>query len=149
MQKGRETNISKVVISEYKGSPTISLPLNTVDREGNEKMFTFGVKKAQAILGEEVMRAVEEIKIAQHAIDRFVERSKKLGQGIPRDPEATIKKLLSEAKSEAVDPMHHVRRLISNGFEEVQYLVAQGWRLVLTKDGGRVITIERVVTHQN
>ncbi len=49
--------MSKAVIGEYKGNPTISLPLGTTDRDGNEKAFTFGVKKAKAIL-----EHIEEIK---------------------------------------------------------------------------------------
>lgn len=49
-------------MSEYKGNPTISLPLGSTDREGNEKMFTFGVKKAQAILEhlDEIRKFVED-----------------------------------------------------------------------------------------
>lgn len=49
--------MSKAVIGEYKGNPTISLPLGAMDSEGNEKVFTFGVRKAKAIL-----EYIEEIK---------------------------------------------------------------------------------------
>jgi len=49
--------MSKAIIGEYKGNPTISLPLGGVDKEGNEKLFTFGVKKAKSIL-----EHIEEIK---------------------------------------------------------------------------------------
>lgn len=91
---------------------------------------------------------MEDIEITQHAIDRFLERARKLGQGIPLNPEASIRKLLSKAVPEEVDPKHRVKRLISNRFEEALYLVAQGWRFVLTKDGKRIITIERIHSHQ-
>ncbi|MBI5232872.1 MAG: hypothetical protein HY880_00805 [Deltaproteobacteria bacterium] len=56
--------MSKVTIGEFKGKPTISLPLGTVDKEGQERNFTFGVKKAQAIL-----EYIEDIK-------KFVEANK-------------------------------------------------------------------------
>jgi len=54
--------MSKAVIGEFKGNPTISLPIGTTDREGSEKMFTFGVKKAQAILEhiEDIKKFVED-----------------------------------------------------------------------------------------
>lgn len=54
--------MSEVKIGEFKGNTIISLPLGSKNREGNEKMFTFGIKKAQAILEyiEEIKRFVED-----------------------------------------------------------------------------------------
>lgn len=86
--------------------------------------------------------------ISAHAVNRFVERSLKLGM-TPKNPEAIIRKLLARAKPEQVSPEHRVKRLLNNDCKEVQYLIAQGWRFVLTKDGGKVLTIERRRSEQN
>ncbi len=66
-----------------------------------------------------------------------------------KNPEAVILKMLARAQPEQISPEHKVRRLISNDCREAQYLVAQGWRFVLTQDGSRVLTIERVRSEQN
>jgi len=89
-----------------------------------------------------------DVVLSPHAIERFVERSLKLGM-TPKNPEAIILKMLARAKPEQMSSGHKIERLINNDYKEAQYLVAQGWRFVLTKDGDRVLTIERVRSEQN
>ncbi len=86
--------------------------------------------------------------ISAHAIERFVERSRKLGM-TSKNPEAVILKILARAQPEQMSHGYKIERLINNDYKEARYLVAQGWRFVLTKDGSRVLTIERVRSEQN
>ncbi|HBG47635.1 MAG TPA: hypothetical protein DDW94_11705 [Deltaproteobacteria bacterium] len=87
-----------------------------------------------------------DIKLTAHAVERFVERSRKLGMKV-RSPEDVILKLLSKATPEDLSPAHRVKRLIKNGCREATYLVNNGWRFVVVDNA--VTTIERIVPHQN
>lgn len=87
-----------------------------------------------------------DIKLTEHAKARFVERSLKLGMNV-KDPEATILKMFKEAKPEDIPPAHRVKRLIANNYQEATYLVAHGWRFVVS--GGTLVTCERIDKTQN
>lgn len=87
-----------------------------------------------------------DIKLTAHAVERFVERSRKLGMRV-RDPEAVILKMLGKARLEDIPPAHKVKRLIKNGYKEATYLVANGWRFVISE--GACVTIERIAPEQN
>lgn len=86
-----------------------------------------------------------DIKLTAHAIERFVERSRKLGMSV-KNPEATITKMLGKARVEDIPPTHKVKRLIKNGYKEATYLVANGWRFVVVD--GVIVTIERTTCSQ-
>ncbi|MBI5826506.1 MAG: hypothetical protein HZB22_02080 [Deltaproteobacteria bacterium] len=86
-----------------------------------------------------------DIKITAHAIERFAERSMKLGMNV-KEPEAVILKMLKVAMPEDISPAHKVKRLISNRYTEATYLVAQGWRFVLVDN--MIVTIERTTKSQ-
>jgi len=87
-----------------------------------------------------------DIKLTAHAVERFVERSRKLGMRM-NDPEDVILKMLSKAKPEDLSPAHRVKRLIANGYKEAIYLVAEGWRFVISDNA--LVTCERVEKTQN
>lgn len=91
---------------------------------------------------------MDELRISKHAILRFIERSAKLGFMSPGKPESTIRELLQGAVKENMNPVRYVKRLIDNG-EEVEYLVADGLRFVVTMDGRLVLTAERIEPEQN
>lgn len=59
MSEGRYEG--KPIIGEYKGSPTITLPLGK-GRDGKEFDFSFGLKKAKAII--EHYEAIREFVLA-------------------------------------------------------------------------------------
>lgn len=90
-----------------------------------------------------------DITISQHAVERFIERSRKNGMAAPHNPQKTILKLLQMAQAdEKMDPAHRVKRLISS-LAEAKYYVVQGWRFVLDKEGKTVLTVEREKHEQN
>ena len=89
---------------------------------------------------------MEDLNITQHALERFIERQKKLGQ-TTKNPEACIMKLLKQAEPEQIEPAHRIKRIIKHGFREAEYLVACGWRFVVVE--GSVVTIERIRKYQN
>lgn len=91
---------------------------------------------------------MNEIEITRHAIERFVERSKKLGHGEPKNPQKIILRLLQKAIPCEIDPIHKVKRLINhNG--EARYLTYQGWRFVMDENGEKLLTVEREKHEQN
>ena len=85
----------------------------------------------------------------QHAIDRYVERVKRLGNGVPKKPERALQRLIRNAEVEDVSPTHKAVRLMNNNYRDVVYLVNSGWRFVVSSDGKTVITVERVDPTQN
>jgi len=87
--------------------------------------------------------------ISDHAVERFVERSKKLGMSVPRDPKKTLLRMVGLAEDSAVSPGHRVERLLRNGFQEAIYREFGGWRFVLSQDGTRLLTVERSDPKQN
>jgi hypothetical protein len=89
-----------------------------------------------------------ELTITRHAIDRFLERCAKLGMKLPEDIEGFIHKLVKRATPEPLEPGHKVRRIFNHN-ANAQYLVAEGWRFVLSENGNMVLTIERVRPDQN
>lgn len=92
---------------------------------------------------------MEDIKISQHAIDRFVERSLKLGMKGHEDPGGLIRNLLRQAKPEKMDPVYKVKRIINNRCQDAEYYVCQGWRFVVSTNGRELVTVERVKKDQN
>lgn len=88
---------------------------------------------------------MEDIIITDHAKERFVERFSRMAKTTPKNPEASIRKLLKYAVPEEMNPMHRVVRLINNKGSEAEYLVHGGWRFVfVSTDAGKVLTtIER------
>ena len=92
---------------------------------------------------------MKDIKISQHAIDRFIERSKKLGMKEAKDPVAKIIHLLSQAKAEKMNPVYKVKRIINNRCQDADYYVANGWRFVVSVNGRELMTVERVNKDQN
>jgi len=88
---------------------------------------------------------LEDLTITQHALERFIERQKKLGQKM-KDPEACIMKLLKQAEPEQIDNAHKIKRIIKHGFREAEYLVTCGWRFVVVE--GSIVTIERTKKSQ-
>lgn len=88
------------------------------------------------------------MEITKHAIERFLTRCQRLGIPHPHDPNETIRKLLGRAIPEKVDPVHRVKRLI-NHKKEADYVIADGWRFVVSKDGQKLLTVERVRPEQN
>ena len=85
--------------------------------------------------------------IRPHALDQFISRSIKLNGYAPRRPETLIRKMLLRAKSEAMDPVHRVKRLMNNGYKDAPYLVNEGWRFVLIDND--LVTCERQNPEQN
>ncbi len=83
---------------------------------------------------------MEDIIITNHAIERFTERFAKFSKTPLNNPEATIRKLLAKAEPEEINPVHRVKRLITNGFQESNYLIRGEWRFVLT--GNVLLTVE-------
>ena len=92
---------------------------------------------------------MENVIISQHAIDRFIERSKKLGMKVPTDPKAKIIHLLGQAKTEKMDPIYKVKRIINNRCQDADYYVANGWRFVVSVNGRELVTVESVKKDQN
>lgn len=86
--------------------------------------------------------------LTNHAIARFVARSKKMGIPVPKSPQLAIRRLLEQAVLCDIDPVHKVKRIIKGG-EEAKYYEAQGWRFVVTGDGLKLITVERIKPEQN
>ena len=94
------------------------------------------------------MNEGQHIGITRHAIERFTERYRKVYGNVPPDPERTLRKLLARARPEDISPVERVKRLI-NHKEPTVYAVAEGWRFVLTEDGGCLLTVERTKSWQN
>ncbi len=92
---------------------------------------------------------MKNITITQHAVERFVERSLKLGMKPPINPENTIRKLLNNAQPEMMDPVYKVKRIINNRCKAADYYVANGWRFVVSTENKELMTIERVNKEQN
>lgn len=87
------------------------------------------------------------IKISGHAVDQFNARTEAMGGGVPRDSMTVIRKLLSRAVVENMNPGHKINRIIKHGYKETIYYTCEGWRFVVADS--TVITIERVAPHQN
>lgn len=92
--------------------------------------------------------ALHSIVITNHALQRFIERSSKLGIPTPKKANETILNLYKKAKPEDVDDVHKVLRLIKNK-KEVIYKIYQGWRFVVSKEGDTILTVERIKQEQN
>ena len=91
---------------------------------------------------------LDKVIFTEHAIEQFVSRSKRMGDGrVPKEPERTIRKLLAHASEDgAISSVGKVRRLIDNDFTEAHYFVNSGWRFVIVKEdnGFVVVTVERI-----
>ena len=99
---------------------------------------------------QDIMRTKPDVYVfTQHAIDRYIERNKMLGNVTPRKPERTLQRLIRNAEVEDVNPTHKAVRLINNNYRDAIYLVSNGWRFVVSDDNKTVITVERVDPAQN
>ena len=87
-----------------------------------------------------------QIIITNHALQRFIERSEKLGYKLPIDKRGFLCKLLSKAKPENLK-YHTVVRLMNNNYMETQYLTAEDWRFIISN--GALVTVERIKKWQN
>jgi hypothetical protein len=67
---------------------------------------------------------------------------------LPEDTEGFIYSLIKRAIPEPLKPGHKIKRLLNHN-ANAQYLIAEGWRFVLSEDGNMVLTIERVKPDQN
>ena len=85
------------------------------------------------------------MKVSAHAIERLCQRWP--GGDPPKRPEKTIQRLLNGAAPEELDSVERTKRLISNGFQEAQYLINSGWRFVAV--GGTIVTVERTHPWEN
>jgi hypothetical protein len=88
----------------------------------------------------------DNIRVSRHACERFALRhpdpSIKVSYNEKRIK--SIKKLLGHAFPIKFNKEHRVKRLLSNDFEETDYLYYEGWIFVVSKNDPRVvITIER------
>lgn len=86
------------------------------------------------------------MRISDHAIERFVERSEKLGLPVGGDAWRRILALLKEAKRERIGALHQKNR---QKYDSNIYMVNAGWRFVLSSDGEYLITVERVRHEEN
>lgn len=96
---------------------------------------------------------VDNVIVSRHALERYYYRhpdpSIKSGfdaKNIKRNEKATkaIRKILKRGIFIEFSKEHKVKRLLSNGFEDVDYLFSEGWIFVVSKNDPRVvITIER------
>ena len=84
-----------------------------------------------------------------HAIKQFVFRSRQMGVARIKNPEKTMQKLLNMAGEDILSRHRLAKRLISNKFTPVRYLVVQGWRFVIAETENIVITVERINPAQN
>ena len=85
------------------------------------------------------------LKVTVHALDRFVERWDQI-EPIPlHNPLRTIKKILSHAEKEKLEPVSQVKRLLNNDCIEAEYWINSGWRFVIIGDDDErcLVTIER------
>lgn len=93
------------------------------------------------------------VKITNHAVQRFVERASALGISFSENnPEKTIKKILKRAVPE--NPKNYTtrwelfKRNITRKGNTKTY-IADGWRFVVDITTNTLITIERVKVHEN
>ena len=83
-----------------------------------------------------------DIKITKHALQRFLERNE--NKGYNRKPKEVIERLFDESFPIVFSKEHMVKRLLNNGFENVDYFYNNGWIFVCSKDIQKiVITVER------
>ena len=85
---------------------------------------------------------IQGIKVTQHAVDRFLERTS--GEHISEETaRVTILKLFSHSKPIRIKSEHMIHRLLKNNLKEVRYTYAHGYIFVTTKEEPPVIvTIE-------
>jgi hypothetical protein len=89
-------------------------------------------------------------KITNHAVQRFVERSKHNGRlDVIKKPRRIIRRLLINAKEVRGNETRRMRRLIDNNFISVKYLIINGWRFVVTNKDNIVVTVERINQLEN
>lgn len=86
------------------------------------------------------------MRISAHAIERFIERSKRLGLPAGCDAWRRILDLLKDAKREHLSECHQKNR---QKYHNNLYLVNAGWRFVFSSDGELLITVERIRHKEN
>jgi hypothetical protein len=92
--------------------------------------------------------------ITPHAVQRFQERSGKIGRAnlTVREAIERIERYLNSSVQNFKTPeKHRVLRIIQNGFKETEYWVFNGWRFVIEKQGNKLTlkTCERTKVIQN
>ena len=82
------------------------------------------------------------INITRHALERFLSRDP---SPTPiKDPEKTIEKLFKKAIPITFTKEYQIKRMLSNGFEDINYFYNNGWIFVCsTRDPKDIITMER------
>lgn len=88
-----------------------------------------------------------EINITDHALERFTERILKMGGDLPKKPVKVIRAMVKRAVPENMSSGHRVQRLLANNYKVTDYLVCDGWRIVMASNS--IVTIERVNPEQN
>ncbi len=79
------------------------------------------------------------INISQHAWDRFQER------WYGKQPACWLEELHRLLRSSMPEDLGHgaVLRLMTHGYAEAKYFVAEGWRFVFNEEATNLITCER------
>jgi hypothetical protein len=90
---------------------------------------------------------IEAIILTRHSIvDSLIPRYRKRFGLNPKDPVATARKMLSEAREDfKISPVKRIHRLINNNFVPARYFITtDGWRLVIIEEGDKMVlaTIE-------
>ena len=83
------------------------------------------------------------VQITAHAWERFVTRWP--GPNLPACPMFELLNLLTASVEEDIGEVGRAVRLINNGFQDARYFACDGWRFVLSPDGLRLITCERII----
>ncbi len=90
---------------------------------------------------------LEQIDITKHALERYEERLKRIGNDVPAKLTDSLIELMSHAEPEKMDEVTRVTRIINNNCNPADYYVYEGWRFVVAN--AALVTVERVNKDEN